>query len=248
MKRHAFIIVTPNCEGQKQLPGADHDADLWESFLRLPEGGAWHPDEISILKDPEQARLVLELTFARASGPDFALLAFSGHGECVETTRGRESRMYLSTARYLTEKTFTLDCRRELLIIDACREYRLESSIESFLAKVALANDRLLENRRLDRHTRARKLFDDAIAQNPEGRSFVYSCDVNQTASDRPSFTQVLIERATDLVTNDPLERIATIQDVFPAAAELVSTFNQPQKAVYEAGRRITHLPFAVSV
>lgn len=252
MTRHAFIIGSPNCPGQKQLPGARQDVETWNTFLTSPEGGAWKMSEITSLLDPSKATAEVELVKNRGITIDYALLAFAGHGECVQTHAGREARLFLSSEAngYLTEKTFTLFAKRELLILDACREFRDERLILANFAKAALlCNEQMLsETNRFQRLVLSRKLFDEAIAANPLGRSMVYSCEVNELCADRPSFTQILIDEATEKVTADTLARVATIQEVFPLAENVVTTAKQPQHPVYEAGRRITHLPFAVSV
>lgn len=250
MMRHAFIVVTPNCPGQKPLPGASDDASEWASFLASPEGGAWNvTEEITLLTDPSKYKLETSLLLEGDVNLDYALLAFSGHGECVDTKYGREARLYLSSTDYVTEKGFTLSAKRELLILDSCRELRDERTLLVLNAKEASLNEQLIRaTDRARRLERSRVLFDTAISNNPLGRSFVYSCAVNETAADRPSFSKVLIEEATQKVTSDTIAGVASIQDVFPLAEKVVSNFKRPQHPEYDAGRRMTHLPFAVSI
>ena len=250
MKRRAFIVVTPNCPGQKPLPGADDDAREWVSFLSSPEGGAWNvDDEITVMKNPSKYSFETQRLLDDDSELDYALLAFSGHGECVDTKVGREACLFFSSTEYVTEAGFTLSAKRELLILDSCRELRDERTLLVLNAKEADLNEQLIKAaNRSERLKQSRTHFEAAIAKNPLGRSFVYSCGVNETAADRPSFSVVLIEQSTDKVTNDFLYGVKSIQDVFPLAESVVTKFKQPQHPIYEAGRRMTHLPFAVSV
>jgi caspase domain-containing protein len=247
ISRHAIIVVSPNCPGQKPLPGASNDARQWKSFLSSPEGGAWKPQEITVLTDPTKATLTVELAVRDDEQLDYTLLAFSGHGECVDTNHGREARLYLSSTDYLTETGFTLSAKRELLILDACRELRDERLIKAHISEAVEAQFSMGEDQST-RLARSRELFDAAIAGNPLGRSIVYSCGINEIASDRPSFTKVLIEEAADMAMKEEYARVVTIWEAFPRAETVVRNFKQPQNPVYEAGRRVTHLPFAVSV
>ena len=247
MNRIAFIVVTPNCPGLKPLPGALDDAGEWKSYLTSPEGGAWKEErgEIIILTDPAKAPLLIDLYLKSKPQLDYALMAFSGHGDCIQNQQGQEAHLYLSANDSVTEKDFTLHAKRELLILDACREFH----DERIIVKAAAANARMMILESLEEKLmKSRQLFDAAIAANPLGRSIVYSCSVDENASDRPSFTEVLLGKGIEKAKEEKYAKALTIMDVFPSADLVAQSFKLPQHPVYDAGRRITHLPFAVSV
>src|SRR5271167_2315021 len=97
MKKHAVIIVTPNCPKHDKLPGAERDAVAWSDFLQSPEGGAWHEGEISIYEDPSTDSVDGILKSNRMLNLEYALLAFSGHGCYTKpTSYTTETRMLIS--------------------------------------------------------------------------------------------------------------------------------------------------------
>lgn len=246
MKRIALIIATPNYP-KKPLPGAEQDSQDWEAFLPSVEGGAWHSSEVHVLRDPTRLTVGIWLALLRTQKPDFALLAFSGHGEVVQTQYARETRLYLSPTEYLTEQTFTIGSQRELLIMDACRELRIET--ESII-KLAASNVReWVSKSDENRLAIARELYDANIARNPAGRTFVYSCSIDETASDEPSFSRVLIGEGKRLAIAAPYRGIISIREAFDSASTVVrQNFIHTQTPVYNGGRRLTDLPFAASV
>ena len=247
MKRRAIIVATPEYPGSP-LPGTMEDVVGWRSFLASPEGGAWEQSEIEFYTDPGFAALQAHLLVDADPSLDYALLAFSGHGEHVQSRYGStETRLGIKPGEWLTETSFTLKAKRELIIMDACRQLRVEKE-PMLMKKLARANESLTQFSAVDRFAKSRRLFEEAIEGNPTGRSFVYSCSVNQSANDSPSFTKILIAETINQVTSDRLVHTVAIDKAFQFGASGISSFKQPQSPVYEGGRRLTHLPFAVSV
>lgn len=245
-QRQAIIVVTPNSP-HGLLPGAEQDAQDWSRFLPSVEGGAWKDYEICVLRDPSKAAVNIWLEHAKKRNIDYAILAFSGHGEVVKTSYSQETRIYVSKSDYFTEKTFTADAQRELVILDACRELRVEKSLEKIAAANVLAE--AFSSRAEDRLRLAREYYDKAINENPVGRTFVYSCSVNETASDDPSFSRVFVGEGVELATSHPTRSVISAKSVFDRSKSLiVENFKQKQTPVYDGGRRITHLPFSVSI
>ncbi len=99
-----------------------------------------------------------------------------------------------------------------------------------------------------DRFRRAREVFDMALSATPEGRSLVYSCDLNQTAHDISSFTRYLISDGKRLAREAKTVCTISIKEAFDAAENKPAEVNYPQKPIYEGQRRLTHFPFSVSV
>jgi hypothetical protein len=246
MKKLAIIIATPNCPKHSKLPGATEDANTWQSFLRSPEGGAWEEKEIEIYSDPSKILLDMVLSNRKSLSLDYALLAFSGHGSYYKSTNNfTETRMLISDTDYLTENTFTIKARRELVIMDACREYGGELLVEN-MANMARAMEASAAIE--DRFRRAREEFDKALSATPEGRSLVFSCDLNQTAHDISSFTRFLISDGKRLAREARTVCTISIKEAFDAAETKPSEVNYPQKPIYQGQRRSTHFPFSVSV
>jgi len=67
--------------------------------------------------------------------------------------------MLISDTDYLTENTFTIKARRELVIMDACREYGGELLVDK-MANMVRAMQSFSGNE--DRFRRAREVFDKA--------------------------------------------------------------------------------------
>ena len=248
MKKKAIIIATPNCPKHGKLPGATKDAETWNAFLLSPEGGAWKDDEIEIFSDPSKELVDIVLNNRKNLSLDYALLAFSGHGFYTKpTSYTTETRMLLSDVAtdYITENTFTVRAKRELVVMDACREYGGELMVGK-MANMIRAMEARAANE--DRFRRAREVFDLALANAPEGRSLIYSCDLNQTADDVSSFTRFLISDGIRLAKEAKTVCTISVKEAFDAAEAKPSEVNYPQKPIYPAQRRLTHLPFSVSI
>lgn len=247
MKRHAIIIVTPNLPGQTKLPGAQLDADTWRSFLLSPEGGAWKEGEITVMSDSDHDHIKLVLEYQKQRELDYALIAFSGHGHYQVYQNGStETQMFIGPNVYLTEKNLTVRAKRELAVMDSCREYGGEIITETKKIALAAANEWMI--RAEDRFAKSREIFDKALAQSPEGRTLVYSCSLNQTAGDKQSFTRFLISDAERLAVASKFVQTVSIKEAFDVAQPETHEANYPQQPVYEGGRRLTHYPFSVSL
>ena len=134
-----------------------------------------------------------------------------------------------------------------LVILDACRELRTEPSIIKKLA-FSTAND-AISARAENRLAVSRELYDAAIDRSPHGRTFVYSCSINETAADQPSFSRILIGEGESLATRATGPQTISIRVAFDSTSAVIQkTFKQKQTPVYDGGRRLTHLPFSVSV
>jgi hypothetical protein len=245
MSKTAFIITTPHAPKQDPLPGAQRDADDWHAFLLSPEGGAWNEDEIQMHVDNQPMLIKLALSVASTRQLDYALLAFCGHGRSISQSGTTE--LYLDETHSLHDYGLTVKARRELVIIDACREYAGDIPQKELLKRAMLNCSAALEDE--DRRQKARELFERDLVRTPEGRTLVFSCEAGQTAADVPSsFTQYLISDAKGLAGNDRLVRTISIKEAFDVAEGKPAQINYPQKPVYNGQRRSTHIPFAVSI
>jgi hypothetical protein len=246
MKKQAIIIITPNLPGQTKLPGATLDAEAWRSFLLSPEGGAWEHNEIKVLSDQTTGVITGVLELERQKSLDYALIAFSGHGHYkVLPDKTTETQMFISANEYLTERSLTVRAKRELIVMDSCREYGGEIITE--MKKSAQFSGSAMI-RAEDRFAKAREMFEKALSLSPEGRTLVYSCSLNQTAGDKFSFTRFLISDAERLATECKLVQTISVKEAFDAAEAKPLKDNSPQKPVYDGGRRMTHYPFSVSL
>ena len=177
---------------------------------------------------------------------DYALIAFSGHGHYkVLPDKTTETQMFISANSYLTERTLTVRAKRELVIMDSCREYGGELITEmkeiTNFSKAAMIRSE-------ERFAKAREIFEKALSQSPEGRTLIYSCSLNQTAGDKFSFTRFLISDAGRLATECKHLQTISVKEAFDSAETKTQLDNYPQKPVYEGGRRKTHYPFSVSL
>jgi len=246
MKKKAVIIVTPNLPDHDKLPGATMDADAWKSFLISPEGGAWKDEEINVMSDTSKEIIELTLNLHKLMNLDYALIAFSGHGHYkILPDRNTETRMFISKDDYLTEHTLTVRAKRELVVMDACRQYGGEV-IEETTKMAHFANRETILAE--DRFAKAREAYEKALVLSPEGRTLIYSCTLNQAAADKLSFTRFLISDAERLARECRYFKTISVKEAFDVAQVKTFTNNYPQQPTFDGGRRSTHFPFSVSL
>lgn len=248
MIRSALIIATP-ASPIGSLPGTNTDVRKWTEFLESPEGGAWNSSEIKVLRDPATEVAKLSLKLLQISPPDYSLLIFCGHGSHHILSDWRtEERLYLGKSEYITAAQLTTNAQKELVVVDACREVHDERVLLEEIRKMDIINSKMASFATVDRKAIARRMYDQHIAKCATGRVILHSCSLNETASDEPSFSQILITESKKIVGESPSEGILEIKDAVDAAAPLVKELETKQTPNYVAGRRITHYPIAVAI
>jgi hypothetical protein len=249
--RRAILIGTPSLPNHDYLNGVTVDLENYSQFLQSNYGGAWEKEEIKILNTPSKYDLSVAMIMARSL--DYTFITFSGHGEHVSGKGIYETRICINEKEDMAVYELNPGNKRHVVIIDACRKVR--AIMENFSEKTALAN--ALQSAPHTVRSKCRELFDKAVASSEEGRTVMYSCEVNQTAGEKTGgggvFSEELVNNATGWATNkakeswSPLEAVLRMNEAFQYASEATYRINAPQKPVYEGGRRHVHLPFAVA-
>lgn len=240
ISRQAILIGAPSVK--PELPGVTIDIKDIKRFLLSNKGGAWKEDEIIILSDPSSAAVNANIESARFK--DYVFITCSGHGEHRIGKGLDETVMYVKENETVSINSINPKNKRHLVIADVCR--KLVRFIK--MAEVRAAMEALMES--ADIPINYRKIFDDAVMANPEGRIVAYSCDINQSAGDDGNggvFTQELLAAPRYFSpTNNNQYGIVKINQAFERAQKMTYEKNAPQNPVFNAGRRMDFYPFAI--
>lgn len=164
--RNAIILSCPDKKGN-YLPGAVSDAQSFRNFLLSPKGGSWRNEEILTF---ENARWESCETYIINIVADYQVIYFTGHGASSENER------LLQLEDYLVPDTFLLNNNpRQLVIIDACRNYlptisgipEAEDVYSSFSGEAI-----------------SRTILDNYILTSPKGKMIVHATQDGELAID----------------------------------------------------------------
>ena len=232
------------------LPGVKVDLENYSQFLKSNYGGAWEANEISIMDTPKKSVLEAVLMLSRTA--DYVFITFSGHGEHLTGKGINETKICLNAEEDIAVYELNPRNKRHSVIIDACRTVR---TITETKEKRALANQ--FSGAPYTVRSKCRELFDGAVAASEEGRTVMYSCDINQIANEKTGgggvFSEELVNSARGWAVNKAVEAWRNVADVlkmdeaFKYASAATYKLSAPQKPIYEPGRRHVHLPFAVA-
>ena len=240
ISRQAILIGAPSVK--PPLPGVTIDMRDIKRFLLSSKGGAWRADEIVTLSDPNAASVYAQIEAARYK--DYVFISCSGHGEHRVGKSLDETVMYVKENETVSINRINPKNKRHLVIVDVCRNLvkiekmeEVRAAMEAFMKSAAIPID-------------YRKIFDDAVMSNPEGRIVAYSCDINQSAGDDGNggvFTQELLASPKYFSpTNNNRYGIVKIDQAFERAQKMTYAKNAPQKPIFNAGRRMDFYPFAI--
>lgn len=243
MSRLAILIEASRLKGHADLPGARSDVVNYTQFLTSPYGGAWKTSEIHQLSHPSHAMLAKVLTVA--SQVDFAIVTFSGHGHHVKGSDLDETRVCINDNEEVPVHTLYPGNPRALIISDACRNVTvLEEQKKAFQFSLA---ERKAQVRPDSVH--CRDLYDTLVARAEKGPSFLYSCDLNESAQETASggyFTRFHIEGSMEWATQQRTSASLHVNDSFEMAARATTARNPQQHPKQQLGRRMKYFPFAV--
>jgi hypothetical protein len=241
ISRQAILIGAPSVK--PVLPGVTVDINDIKRFLLSNKGGDWRADEIVILSDPSSAAVYAQIESARYK--DYVFITCSGHGEHRVGKGLDETVMYVKENETVSIDRINPKNKRHLVIVDVCRNLvkiekmkEVRAAMEAFMEKAAKP------------FIDYRKIFDNAVMANPEGRIVAYSCNINQSAGDDGNggvFTQELLASPSSFSpTNNNQYGIVKINQAFEHAKEMTYKKNAPQTPVFNAGRRMDFYPFAI--
>jgi hypothetical protein len=241
MSRFAVLIEASKLTNHEDLPGARQDVEAYKAFLTSDFGGAWQDQEIHVLSHPSKTLLMEWIEIAGRF--DYSFVAFSGHGHHVVGKRIDETRVCINDSEEVPVYDLNTGSGRCLVAADSCRKVtRLlqAKSAGEFRMSLQEAEETLRPNRE-----RCRQLFDASVLQAEKGAIYMYSCDLDEAASDSYSFSRALVE-AGEAWAEKRKSGILWSNEAFHVAAAATSQRNKQQHPKMDAGRRTVHFPFAV--
>jgi hypothetical protein len=251
MRRVAYLIGSPEVPGQKKLPGVDVDLASYRSFLKSDHGGAWDENEIRVRRHPKKWEVLVEFA-SLAKDFDYSLVLFTGHGHHYKELN--QTHLCLTDKDEISVLELNTKVLRQLTIIDACRQLvssRLDEEERMYKYAAFAAKSVSLGYRQS-----CRALYDQHIMDAPEGRSIIYSCDINQTSGETATtgghFSSSFVSTAE--VWGEAHKRwggngASNVLDI-PGAFALTEKAMQvyaPQRPVLEDGRRSKSFAVAVA-
>ena len=240
MKRYAILIQAP-LSGRDELSGVSADIWGWKNFLMSLSGGAWNKDEIVILTNPSKAILDSALILAKYS--DFSLVAFSGHGFAKKNALGfLETFVYINDSKdnsVVSEFDLNPGTPRCIVSLDCCRKVVTPKLTESVMADFS---ETVSESVR----SKYRAEYERQILMCEKGCTRLYSASLDESASDQPSFTQIMMNYAQKWSADNPRKSM-NVRDIMQITAGLmIANGLKKQTPVYNGGRRLNHFPFIV--
>lgn len=244
MKRVAVLIQSP-LSGRDYLSGVGVDIASWQSFLTSLPGGAWNDDEIVILKNPSKTTLKSSLILAKYS--DFAIIAFSGHGFVQEDEflGAPETFLYLNESEdrresVISEYELNPGTPRCVLSFDCCRKIEPVVLAESVNdeADFSRVPESVRESFRIE--------YEHQVMRCEKGCTRLYAASLDESASDRPSFTQILTAFAKKWSLLNPHKSMNFADAMSETTKVMKMRYHLSQTPVYNGGRRLNHFPIVV--
>lgn len=185
--RKAILIGCPG-HNDNFLSGVKGDLENMSRFLQSNKGGAWMRNEIIVLQNPSRYEA---LSLVQSTIADYVFVYFSGHGFSA-----LNNSMVVLRDHAISDCDFLNDSPRQLVIIDACRNYSASglSGVPEFDEQV----DHF--------ESAAYQVFSESIACSPEGKLIVHATQPGKYSYDSPSggyFTQALLHVATRMRTDE---------------------------------------------
>lgn len=167
MKRQALLIGNSN-----GLAGVKLDISNYVKFLTSDFGGRWYQSEIVIKMNPTRKDILNTIATIKNENPDFAFVAFSGHGAYQRATILELN----NNEEYIYETELIGISKRQITILDCCRNVVESPLVERFEKGGVIAFSDSQKNIRLKYETR--------IMQAIEQQNMLYACSVNESSLD----------------------------------------------------------------
>ena len=153
------------------LPGVPVDISDYYDFFTSPAGGHWYDDEIDVLLNPTQHKLLETIADIEEADYDYLITVFSGHGEetsdgTVLAINGERETILLHNLTELAE--------RQLLIIDCClSHHRIPAAINIDSATLSLSRDSV------------RQVYEELIQRSAPQEVILFACNRNSLSLHR---------------------------------------------------------------
>lgn len=246
LNRKAFLIGSPqiplsNIKDNGYLKGVTPDIKNMKAHLLSNKGGAWYDSEIQTFSNPTREELLQNV-----SGEyDYVVLQYSGHGFEL-----RDNRVFLLLDYFDIKKSIALEellnnltTPRCFCFIDCCRGLVLPEEA------IGLEKSYKLFSMRDSNHQHYREKFDRIVNSCEKGRTIIFSCNLNESASEDPEgnggcFSIAYLAVAKNTIVNKYL----SVKNVFDFA---VSKMKQmfplvSQNPILIPERRTHYFPFSI--
>ena len=167
MKRKALLIGNSN-----GLAGVKLDLSNYVKFLTSDFGGRWYNSEIVIKMNPTKKDILNTIATIKNENPDFAFVAFSGHGAYHRTTILELNK----DGEYIFETDLIGISKRQITILDCCRNVVELSLTERFEKGGVIAFS--------DSQNNIRLRYERRIMQAIEQQIILYACSINESSLD----------------------------------------------------------------
>lgn len=235
MIRKALVITAPSPPYLEQLEGPISDASLIKAFLQKDIGGGFKQSEIVELEGSKSGLVLSELAKLRFC--DFAMVYFSGHGY---RQQGGDLVM-LQDGYSLPVDNILGSCKRQVTIIDACRDIIDRDELIPFggLGDAPQAGKGDVQA--------ARKAFEQLLKTLPPGALHLVSCSKGQSSRDTPSggaFTKALLAVSQRLAVAN---RYGDIRQVMNASTRQINDWGQIPEFGISQSWQDQHIPLALN-
>lgn len=228
--RKALLISAP-VGYQYQVPGTNTELEAIKTFLLSPRGGAWKPEEIRFLENPDIRTLIKAVKEMQA---DYTITFFSG--KSFPDSSGNHFLM-LGDRDFFQDTELLNTSPKQLVLVDICREISSGETASS-------------QNHSQESET-ARMMYDRWIESCEPGQMIMHATEENTFDSQKNNggiFTQKLLEVAS---------RIPSLENRFNLKSILAAGHETPDLLLedgFEEGPAITYsngnvkLPFAMAM
>ena len=243
MKRKALIITNPGTlNDENYCRGVLIDQQRYYKFFCSPKGGAYFPDDVTVLQTPTPKDLKKYLDSIKGN-LDFFIMVFCGHGY-YNPKLDTNVFMLNSTADVAENSLLDYFPSKAILIADCCRE----KYVPSFrFSRIVNAKDNSLFF--LDRE-KCRKYYDEQINMCQPQTIRVYACGIDQTAQDdsqRGGLYSYNLLNIADSIS--PIDCWSIVHCHNKAEQQVLIQSNGKQCPQISKPRILTpYLPFAVAV
>lgn len=232
----AILIGVSNVK--PALPGVEIDLVAYKNYLKSNYGGAWEDYEIITLLNKNKAQLKAEIS--KHTDADFLFMLVAGHGEF--RTSVEDTVLCTTDTEYISMKELVVGCKRQLMIIDVCRNVIDDRAIN--LAEASLSMEKRAFDSAVDTiRPQYRKKYIELLSKTSEGVLQYYSCGKNQSAGDKGDggvYSQNMLNIAR------AFQRTCNINEAHDGIKSVVNAVNPPQLPTENIGRRRDFPPFAV--
>jgi hypothetical protein len=230
ISRKALLISTPMGENDS-VSGTNPELDAFQRFLLSPKGGAWKPEEIIFLENPDIKLLVKTVADMVA---DYTITFFSGTGF---PDRSGNHFLMVSGDDFFQDTELLNRSPKQLVLIDTGRKAGPSRKIQ------VEGPDKDIDQ--------ARMMYDKWIEHCEPGQLIMHATEENTFASGKNNggiFTEKLLQVA---------DRIPPLQDKFNLKSILAAGHETPDLLLeegFEEGPAITYsngnikLPFAMAM